>query len=73
MTLIKRSDVKNHLSPRYRSKLHVQGQSPADAASLEESPLAESKMNKPLADHLDSASSREPDLVTIETRESTRE
>lgn len=72
MSLIKRSDVKNHLSPRHRSKIHLQGQSTADAVSLKESPPAGSKMRESLADHPDSASSSELDLVPIETPEAPR-
>lgn len=73
MSLIKKSDVKNHLSPRHRSKIHLQDESPADAASLKESPLAEPKMKESLSVHLGSVSSSGPDLVPIETSESIQE
>lgn len=60
VSLIKKSDVKNHLSPRHRSKIHLQEESPASTHP---------KVNDPLANQLDGVSSSEPQ--SLPTSEST--
>ena len=75
MSLIKKSDVKNHLSLRHRSKIHLQEESPADAASVlsQESAMADPKGSDPLANKLGGASSSEPQSLPIATPGNTQD
>ena len=65
MSLIKKSDVKNHLSARRRSRMHPQQQSPIGASSLthEESAGTDPKLVRPL--DIESSSPRQSVLIVM--------
>ena len=69
MSLIKKSDVKNHLSARHHSKIHLQPQSLEGAAglALEEPAGADPEGINPLEGQLDIESSRGQQSVPIVT------
>jgi len=76
MSNVRQSDVKNHLSPRFRTKIHLcepNTQSDAAGVSQEEFAGAEPKAHDSMEDapHLSSTSGRKP--IAIVTPESVRD
>ena len=68
MSLIKKSDVKNHLSARRRSRMHPQPQRPADAPGAVHEELAGVAREgiAPLEGHVNIGSRRGQQSVPIE-------
>ena len=67
MSLIKQTDVKNHLSARHRTEIHLQPTIQADATGFpHEDPAGEvSHSNDPVVNPLEIPTPSEPEIVPI--------